>query len=105
MVQDDDNYLYFPEGNTIWRQDNANNFPYNNSHNRIMDGWTELKPLFSGTDTLQEITAIAATPIAHNKVYYGTNEGKLYKINKLVLFAIHFPFPSLLLLLFFVVGG
>ena len=81
MVPDDDNYLYFPEGNTIWRQDNANNFPYNNSHNRIMDGWTELKPLFSGTDTLQEITAIAATPIAHNKVYYGTNEGKLYKIN------------------------
>jgi len=81
MVPDNDDYLYFPEGNTIWRQDAANNFPYNNDHNRIMNGWTELQPSFSGTDTLQEITAIAATTFSHNKVYYGTNEGKLYRIN------------------------
>ena len=81
MVPDNDDYLYFPEGNTIWRQDAANNFPYNNDHNRIMYGWTELQPSFFGTDTLQEITAIAATLFSHNKVYYGTNEGKLYRIN------------------------
>ena len=81
MVPDNDEILYFPEGNTIWRQEAANSFPYNNDHNRIMDGWTELNPNFVGTDSLQNITAIAATPSAQNKVYYGTDQGKLYRIN------------------------
>ena len=64
----------FPEGNTIWRQEAANSFPYNNDRNRIMDGWTELNPNFVGTDSLQNITAITATPSAQNKVYYGTDQ-------------------------------
>ena len=52
----------------------AANSSYNNDHNRIMDGWTELNPNFVGTDSLQNITAIAATPSAQNKVYYGTDK-------------------------------
>ena len=41
-----------------------------NDHNRIMDGWTELQPSFNGADTLQEITAIAATAFSQQSILW-----------------------------------
>ena len=81
MVPDNDDYLYFLKEILYGGKMPQIIFHITMTITELWMGWTELQPSFVGADTLQEITAIAATLFSHNKVYYGTNEGKLYRIN------------------------
>lgn len=77
MDPNNDNILYFPEGNVLWRNNDAANFPYNNSHDRIDFGWE----VFSDSlDLGEEITAVAVSTQPANTVYYGTDEGRIFRI-------------------------
>ena len=82
MVPDNDEILYFQKGIPFGDRKQPTAFrTITILKTELWIGWTELNPNFVGTDSLQNITAIAATPSAQNKVYYGTDQGKLYRIS------------------------
>lgn len=78
MDPNNDNILYFPEGKNLWRNNTANDFPYNNSQERINDGW-DLMPNNSNQKTLTCIKVSNNNP--SNRVYVGTENKIIYKID------------------------
>ena len=81
MIMDasSDNIIYFPEGNRLWRNNDLNNIPLNNSNQRISTGWFR----FSDSLSNDKITALANsihTGAMADILYFGTDNGEVYKI-------------------------
>lgn len=87
------NRLYLAGGRTVWRNSDLSKIPtfdFPNSGWKTITktdstsiGWTELKNTSVDiTDSNeQRITAIAVSKIPANIVYYGTNDGKVYRLD------------------------
>ncbi len=72
-----DNIMYLPAGQRIWRNDNLDGIPiFSNALTSV--NWNNLtnSAVPSGT-----ITAVAVSKIPANRLYYGTNQGLIYRID------------------------
>ncbi|MFH1196808.1 MAG: PKD domain-containing protein [bacterium] len=85
----DENYMYYPAGNSLWRNNQLNSLPYNSSFNDgITTGWTKLTSL--GVPNNYTITALQVS-ISNptHRLYYGASSAsnnnplvpKLYRLN------------------------
>ena len=75
MDPNDDNIIYFPNANQLWRNNSAGEYPLNNSTERTDIGWE----LFSD-ETNQAITCIDVSTQPANIVYLGTSNKRIYRI-------------------------
>ncbi len=78
MDNNNDNVIYWSEGNRLWRNNDLGNIAYNSSHQKSDLGWD----MFS--DTLQNsmiISAISTSTNPANIVYLGTQSKKIYRID------------------------
>ena len=73
------NLMYLAGGTALWRNNDLSGIPLNNTFDSISTNW------FMFPDTLTtvgiKITALAVSNIPANRVYVGTNKGKVYRIN------------------------
>jgi hypothetical protein len=73
----DDNVMYMPAGNRIWRNDNLDAIPvFSNATTNV--NWNNLANSAVPTGT---ITALAASRMPANRLYYGTNQGSIFRID------------------------
>ncbi len=72
--------MYFPAGNHIWKNDDVTQIKMYDVRdtNKVSTGWQRL---IAQTDTSQEIASIAVSVNPANRLYYGTTNGKLYRID------------------------
>jgi hypothetical protein len=78
MDANNDNVVYWAEKNKLWRNNDIDNIPYNNSHQKSDFGWHMF------TDTLQsqmKISTITTSVNPPNIVYYGTQSKYLFRID------------------------
>jgi photosystem II stability/assembly factor-like uncharacterized protein len=78
MDANNDNVVYWAEKNKLWRNNDIDNIPYNNSHQKSDFGWHMF------TDTLQsqmKISTITTSVNPPNIVYYGTQSKYMYRID------------------------
>ncbi len=87
LDSNNDNIMYMPAGNRIWRNNNLDEIPFISSDgNSVFAGapttvnWVNLPN--SDTPEGSRITSLAIStfPIA-NRLYYGTNQGGVYKMD------------------------
>lgn len=79
----DDNFMYVAGGRKVWRNDALNSIQINNEWDSISTGWTAFPDTIAinPNPAQQElITAIAVSQSPANRLYYGTNKGKLFRI-------------------------
>lgn len=73
----DDNIMYMPAGNRIWRNDNLDAIPvFSNATTSV--NWNNLSNSAVPTGT---ITALAVSKMPANRLYYGTNQGLIFRID------------------------
>ena len=88
----DNNKFYLAGGRTVWRNSDLSkvrmiDFPETGwkdvvNPDSISTEWTELTNTnVEDKDTTERITAISVSKVPANIVYYGTNNGKLYRID------------------------
>ncbi|CAN5487514.1 hypothetical protein BH11BAC2_BH11BAC2_01500 [soil metagenome] len=73
------NIMYLCAGTRMWRNDDLSGIALTNVYDSISTNWTLLPdsvPLAG-----EEITAIAVSKTPANRLYYGTNKRKIYKID------------------------
>lgn len=74
-----DNIMYMPVGNRIWRNNNLDGIPlFSNGPATV--NWVSLPNSDTPTDTGITALDISKFPIA-NRLYYGTNSGLIYKMD------------------------
>lgn len=70
--------MYVAGGRKVWRNDDLSSIPLTNEWDSIAQGWT------SYSDTIlaltETVTSIAVSKNPANILYYGTSDGKMYKI-------------------------
>ncbi|WP_343488248.1 T9SS type A sorting domain-containing protein [Allomuricauda sp. d1] len=73
-----DNIMYYPAGNVMWRNDNLDNIPLF-SNALATEGWNQLSQ--TAVPNGAQITAldVSTFPIA-NTLYYGTQDGQIFKM-------------------------
>jgi hypothetical protein len=75
----DNNIMYLAAGRHVWRNDALNSIALTNQYDSISTGW------FRFTDSItvanEYITAIAASKTPANRVYYGTDRKKLFRVD------------------------
>ncbi|MGA2821998.1 MAG: T9SS type A sorting domain-containing protein [Bacteroidales bacterium] len=76
---DPNNYktFYLPTVTSIWRKDNLKAAAYDTSQRN--SGWNHLSNVNVGTASEISYLAVSKTPA--NRIYYGTNLGKLYRLD------------------------
>ncbi len=76
---DPNNYetFYLPTTTSIWRKDNMKAAAYDTSLRNV--GWSHLSNVEVGSSS--EISCLAVSQIPANRIYYGTNLGKLYRLD------------------------
>ncbi len=70
--------LYLAAGRCIWRNDDLSGIPLNNQYDSISTNWVQF------TDSLgmgEEITALAVSTMPANRVYFGTDDRHIYRID------------------------
>jgi hypothetical protein len=73
-----DNIMYLPEGNRIWRNDNLDAIPvFSNAPATV--NWNNLAN--TQVPSLNSITALAVSKMPANRLYFGTNRGLVYRID------------------------
>ena len=79
MDENNDNIMYWAEGNKLWRNNALSSIPYNSSHQKSDFGWE----MFS--DTLSpytwQISTISSSTNPPNILYFGTQSKRLYRID------------------------
>ena len=72
--------MYFIANNHIWRNDDVTQIPLKDKIDtiKVSTGWEMLK---TQKDTTAEIASIAVSRIPGDRLYYGTTNGKLYRID------------------------
>ena len=74
-----DNVMYLPDGNSIWRNNNLDEIPLSSFANTKVN-WIQLKNTFTPENTSISALGISKFPKA-NRLYYGTNNGLIYKMD------------------------
>lgn len=74
----DNNIMYLAGGKYLWRNNDLNNIALNNQWNTITQGWYQFPDSIVGTGV---ISAVAVSKTPANIVYYGTNNGKMFKVD------------------------
>ena len=79
MALDPNNYetFYLPTITSIWRKDNLKAAAYDTSLRNA--GWSHLSNVDVGTAS--EISYLAVSKLPANRLYYGTNLGKVYRLD------------------------
>jgi photosystem II stability/assembly factor-like uncharacterized protein len=79
MDANSDNIMYWAEGNRLWRNNNLNSIPYNNSHQKSDFAWE----MFSDTlfPSMVNISTISSSLDPPNILYLGTQNKRLYRID------------------------
>ncbi len=75
----DENYMYVPAGQMIYRQDSLSYITLDNTYDSIASGWTPLATLNLASGDFISTLAISRSPA--NILYVGTAEGSVYKIS------------------------
>jgi hypothetical protein len=73
------NIMYLAGGRNLWRNDNLSGIPYLQNWDSITTNWT----MFPDT-TVNSATKISAVAVSHvpaNRVYYGTDSRRVYRID------------------------
>lgn len=73
------NIMYLAGGKYLWRNDDLSAIPLNNLWDSISTNW--VKYLDSVPTANSEITALAVCKVPANRVYYGTDKQKVYKVD------------------------
>lgn len=76
MDPTDDDIIYMNNGYHLWRNNDAGNYPYNNSQIRTNIGWD----VFSDTTT-RTISCIDVSTNPPNTVYVGTSDNYIYRVD------------------------
>lgn len=76
MDPNNDDIIYMNNGYHLWRNNDASNYPYNNSQVRTNIGWD----VFSDT-TNRTISCIDVSTNPPNTVYLGTSDNYIYRID------------------------
>lgn len=74
----DDNIMYIAGGKQIFRCNNLAQFSIDNTWNKKTTGWDALTNTF---DAARKITALASSKGDIKRLYYGTNNQRVYKID------------------------
>ncbi|MBI4947601.1 MAG: T9SS type A sorting domain-containing protein [Bacteroidetes bacterium] len=74
----DNNIMYMAGGKRIWRNDNLSAIPLVNNWDSISTNWIEFPDT---VDAGSRITAITACKTPANRIYYGTSNKKVYRID------------------------
>lgn len=79
-----DEIMYLPEGRNLWRNNQLNGILLNDSHEQISQGWTKYEDTITTANATYwnaSITAVAVTNDFPKRVYYGTNNQELFRID------------------------
>ena len=74
------NIMYLAGGNSLWRNNDLSTIPMVDNYDSISTNWFRFPdtiPIAGGV----KITALAASKIPANRLYIGTNKGKIYRVN------------------------
>ena len=74
----DNNVMYMPAGNKLWRNDDLSGIPLSNQWDSISTNWVTLP------DTLlvgEKIVSVGISKIPAHRLYYGTNVRKIFKVD------------------------
>jgi hypothetical protein len=74
------NIMYLAGGSSLWRNNDLSTIPMVNNYDSITTNWynyPDTIPLAGGV----KITALAVSKIPANRLYIGTNKGKVYRLN------------------------
>ncbi|HNP97921.1 MAG TPA: T9SS type A sorting domain-containing protein [Bacteroidia bacterium] len=73
------NLMYLCAGKFIWRNDDLSGIPLNNQWDSITTNWVKFPDSLAGAS--EGITALAISHNPANRLYYGTDEGNLFRID------------------------
>ncbi|MEO6884281.1 MAG: T9SS type A sorting domain-containing protein, partial [Bacteroidia bacterium] len=73
------NIMYLAGGKNLWRNNNLSGIPYASNWDSISTNWTEFPDTVPLAGSF--ITAVTVSTTPANRVYYGTDHGKLYRID------------------------
>ena len=76
MDPNNDNIIYFNNNTTLWRNNDAGNYPYNNSQLRTNIGWEPFSESSSAAISCMDVSTIPA-----NTLYFGTQNSLIYRID------------------------
>ncbi|MEY4903450.1 MAG: hypothetical protein RLZZ292_1265 [Bacteroidota bacterium] len=74
------NIMYVAAGHQLWRNDSLNHLPLNNQWDSIKTGWFAYPDTVVGAATVS-ISAVAVAKSPAHRVYFGTSNNKLYRID------------------------
>lgn len=74
----DENTMYVAGGKRIWRNNMLDKIQIENKWDSIATGWYAFPDTIKGTG---RVTAIAASKNPANRVYYGSDNGKIYRVD------------------------
>lgn len=72
-----DDIMYVAGGRSVWRNDALSSFTLDNTWDSVSTGWSAWQNVIP--DTVSAISVSTANPT--NRVYFGTNRGKIYRID------------------------
>lgn len=78
LDQNNNDIMYVAGGKYLFRNDMLSNIPMNGGWDSIATGWTQFPDSVPSTG---KITAVSVSKSPANVVYYGTNTGKLFRID------------------------
>ena len=76
MDPNDDDIIYFNNNTTLWRNNDASNYPYNNSQLRTNIGWDAFSDTSLGAISCMDVSTSPA-----NTIYLGTQNSLVYRID------------------------
>ena len=79
MDRNDDNVIYWAEGNKLWRNNDLSSITYNGSHQKSDLGWD----MFSDTlpNPNMKISVITSSVYPANILYFGTQNKHIYRVD------------------------
>ncbi len=73
------NIMYLASGNGIWRNDSLDQIALTGQWDSISQGWFRMTDTIAVAGTL--VTALAVSKTPANRLYYGTNNKKVYRVD------------------------
>ena len=73
------NIMYLAGGKFLWRNDDLSQIPMNNQYDSISTNWVKWND--SIPTALSEMTALSVCKTPANRVYYGTDKKKIYRVD------------------------
>ncbi len=75
-----DSILYMLGGTTIWRNSNTDGIAYSNNVTPLYQNW---KSISMSSSTSSALSAIAVCSVPYNRLYVGTKNGSVYRIDSI----------------------